>query len=225
VHEHNLPAELSSFVGREHELRELRCMLGTTRLLTLVGAGGVGKTRLALRVAAEMAGAYRDGVWQVELGRLGGPDLVPLSVAAAVGVRETAETPLMSSVVQTLRPRHLLLLLDNCEHLLDAGAKLVDDLLRSCPEVKVLATSREPIGITGEAIWRVPSLELPDPEFRATSTCSYTIRAFVSSLSGPEQCSRDSGSAPATRRRSCRSVDGSTVYRWRSSSRRRASTR
>jgi predicted ATPase/DNA-binding XRE family transcriptional regulator len=158
----NLPLPVTSFIGRESELETITERLTTTRLLTLTGVGGCGKTRLALELARGVSARYPDGVWLAELGPLANPDLVSLSIAAAVGVRETAETPATSAIVQALRPRHLLLLLDNCEHLLDPCAKLVDELLRSCPEIRVLATSREPLGVTGEAIWRVPSLELPD---------------------------------------------------------------
>jgi predicted ATPase len=159
---HNLPIQLTSWIGREAELEEVRQRLGTARLLTLTGTGGVGKTRLAQELARSVSSEYPDGVWQVELGPLANPELVPLSAAAALGIRPIAETPLMNSIVEALRRRNLLLILDNCEHLLDACAKLLDELLRSCPDLKVLATSREPIGVTGETIWRVPSLQLPD---------------------------------------------------------------
>jgi predicted ATPase len=179
---HNLPIQLTSWIGREAELEEVRQRLGTARLLTLTGTGGVGKTRLAQELARSVSSEYPDGVWQVELGPLANPDLVPLSAAAAVGIRPIAETPLMNSIVEALRRRNLLLILDNCEHLLDACAKLLDELLRSCPDLKVLATSREPIGVTGETIWRVPSLQLPDvrvpndPDVLTNNPC---VRLFL----------------------------------------------
>jgi predicted ATPase/class 3 adenylate cyclase len=161
---HNLPIQLTSWVGREAELEDVRRLLGTTRLLTLTGTGGVGKTRLALELARGVSAGYPDGIWLVELGPLTSPDLVPLSVASAAGIRAIAEMPHMSAIVEALRPRNLLLILDNCEHLLDACAKLLDELLRSCPDIKVLTTSREPIGVTGETIRRVPSLQLPNTQ-------------------------------------------------------------
>jgi predicted ATPase/class 3 adenylate cyclase len=160
---HNLPLQLTSFVGRERELGEVARRLGAVRLLTLTGAGGVGKTRLALQTAAGLVEAHPDGVWLVELAPLADPALVPQAVAAAVGVREEPGRPLVATLADALRPKHLLLLLDNCEHLLDAAAALAAALLRACPGVRVLATSREALGLAGEAPYRVPSLALPAP--------------------------------------------------------------
>jgi predicted ATPase/class 3 adenylate cyclase len=160
----NLPLQLTSFVGRERELAAVRERLTRHRLLTLTGPGGTGKTRLALQVAADLLPEYPDGVWLVELAALADPALVPQAVAQAVGVREEPGRPLLATLADALRPRRLLLLLDNCEHLLDACARLVDALLRACPRLAVLATSREALGIAGEAPHRVPSLALPDAE-------------------------------------------------------------
>ncbi len=159
---HNLPLQLTSFVGRERELAEVIRLLGTTRLLTLTGTGGTGKTRLALQVASNLLDHYPRGVWLADLASLTDPASVPAVVAAAMGVREEAGQPLLATLVAALRPRHLMLVLDNCEHLLDACAALVQALLRGCPQVKVLATSREGLGLAGEILWRVPSLALPD---------------------------------------------------------------
>ena len=158
----NLPPQFTSFIGRERALAEVTRLLDTTRLLTLTGPGGTGKTRLALQVAAGLLDHYPRGVWLVELAPLADPAGVPAAVAAAVGVREEAGQPLLATLVAALRERWLLLVLDNCEHLLDAGATLVEALLRGCPHMTLLATSREVLGISGETVWRVPSLVLPD---------------------------------------------------------------
>jgi predicted ATPase len=159
-----VPLQLTSFIGRERELAELTRLLGTTRLLALTGTGGVGKTRLALQLAAGSVERFPEGVWLAELAPLADPAGVATAVAAAVGVREEAGQPLPATLVAALRARRLLLVLDNCEHLLDGCAALVEALLRGCPQVVVLATSREALGIAGERVWRVPSLALPDGE-------------------------------------------------------------
>ena len=159
---HNLPLATTRLIGRETAIRDVAARLADTRLLTLTGVGGCGKTRLALEVARAMIGSYADGVWLVELGPLVDPALVPPRVATALGVREMADRPLIDALANALRDRRLLLVLDNCEHLLDACARLIDGLLKTCSDLKVLATSREPIGIDGEVAWRVPSLPLPD---------------------------------------------------------------
>jgi non-specific serine/threonine protein kinase len=161
---HNLPIQVTSFVGRERELAEVRQLLTTTHLLTLTGAGGCGKTRLALQVAAGLLDAYPDGVWLVDLAPLNDPALVPQAVALALGIREAPDQPLLTTLAEALRARHLLLLLDNCEHLLDACASLTTTLLQTCGEVRILATSREMLGVRGEAVWRVPSLAFPEFE-------------------------------------------------------------
>jgi predicted ATPase/transcriptional regulator with XRE-family HTH domain len=161
---HNLPLQLTSFIGRERELVEVTRLLGATRLLTLTGTGGTGKTRVALQVAGGLLDRYPQGVWLADLAALTDPAGVAAVMAAAVGVREEAGQPLLATLVAALRSRHLLLVLDNCEHLLDACATLVQALLRTCPQVTVLATSREGLGLAGEIVWRVPSLALPDGE-------------------------------------------------------------
>jgi predicted ATPase/DNA-binding CsgD family transcriptional regulator len=159
---HNLPSELSSFVGREKELPEVRRLCSNNRLLTLTGSGGCGKTRLALAAASELVERFEDGVWMVELASLAEPSLVPQAVAFTLGVRERPGSSLTEALSDYLRTRNLLLILDNCEHLIEACAELAETLLRSCPELRVLATSREALGITGEIAWPVPSLSLPD---------------------------------------------------------------
>jgi predicted ATPase/DNA-binding CsgD family transcriptional regulator len=159
---HNLPSELSSFVGREKELTEVRRLFLSNRLLTLTGPGGCGKTRLALAAASELVERFEDGVWMVELASLAEPSLVPQSVASTLGVRERPGSVLTEALSNYLRTRKLLMILDNCEHLIDACAELAEAWLHSCPGLCVLATSREALGITGEVAWPVPSLSLPD---------------------------------------------------------------
>src|SRR4051794_687474 len=158
-----LPLEASSFVGRERELAELRALLRGTRLLTLAGTGGVGKTRLALELARSAAPSYPDGAGIVELAALGDPRLVPEAVAAALDVRPLAGHDPLAAVTEFLASRSLLLIVDNCEHLLAASASLADTLLRSAPRLTILATSREPLRVPGESVFRVSSLDLPDP--------------------------------------------------------------
>jgi predicted ATPase/transcriptional regulator with XRE-family HTH domain len=164
----NLPAQLTSFVGREHELAEIESRLTDVagvpsgpRLLTLTGAGGCGKTRLALQVGFDLSPTYPDGIWLVELAPIGDPALVAPTVASVLGIETPANRPVVSHLVEALRSRRVLLLLDNCEHVLDASAHLADTILRGCPNVHILATSRETLGIVGEVSWRVPSLALP----------------------------------------------------------------
>ena len=159
----NLPHELTSFVGRRREVTEARRCLASSRLVTLTGIGGVGKTRLALRVAHESQRAFADGVWLVEFGGLSAPELVENAVAAALGIREIMPGQ-HDSVVDHIGDRSLMLVLDNCEHLVAAVAELAGRLLRSCRNLHILATSREPLGVTGETVLRVPPLGVPDPD-------------------------------------------------------------
>jgi len=149
-------------VGREREREEVKRELAITRLLTLTGAGGSGKTRLALEVARDLIEAYPDGAWLVELAPLSEEALVPKAVAEALGVPERPAEPLTDTLAEVLRDRQLLLVLDNCEHLLEATAQLVDKLLDSCPRLRILATSREGLGVQGEIRWVVPLLSVPD---------------------------------------------------------------
>jgi predicted ATPase len=160
--QHNLPAARSSFVGRELEAFEVSQALATTRLLTLTGAGGSGKTRFALEVARDLIEAYPDGVWLVELAPLSDKELVPKAVAEALGVAERPREPIADTLVEVLGERQLLLVVDNCEHLIEAVAGLADRLLDSCPGVRILATSREALGVEGETRWIVPPLSVPE---------------------------------------------------------------
>jgi predicted ATPase/DNA-binding CsgD family transcriptional regulator len=158
----NLPLQLSSFIGRGREVVEVETLLSDHRLITLTGPGGSGKTRLALAVASEVVEDFGDGTWLVELAPLSDPDLVPHAVAQALSVREAQGRPLIGVLLEHLESRRALIVLDNCEHLIDACATLADTLLRSCPKVRILATSREALGIAGERTWPVPPLSSPD---------------------------------------------------------------
>jgi predicted ATPase/class 3 adenylate cyclase/DNA-binding CsgD family transcriptional regulator len=160
----NLPRQLTSFVGREREIATVQRLLGSSPLVTLTGPGGSGKTRLALRVAADVAEQYRDGVWLVELAPLADALLVPKVVAEALAVPEQPGRGLRDSLADALRPKQLLLVLDNCEHLVQACAELVAALLRASPDLRVLATSRQSLHVDGETTWRVPSLTIPPVE-------------------------------------------------------------
>ena len=158
----NLPRQLTSFIGREKEIVEVKRLLSAAYLVTLTGSGGAGKTRLALQVAADVVEAFPEGVWLAELAPITDPVLVPKTVASATNVPEQPGRGMTETLVDALRPKTLLLVLDNCEHLLAACRDLAAALLRRCPQVRILVTSREELGVPGEALWRVPSLSLPD---------------------------------------------------------------
>jgi len=161
-----LPAELTSFVGRRQQLGEIRRMLSSSRLLTLTGAGGVGKTRLALRTAAEVRRAFPNGVWFVELAALQDPQLLPHTIANALGLRQVSATP-VADLADHLQDKQLLIVLDNCEHLTDACAVVVSKLLAAAPALRILATSRHVLDVEGEQVLAVPPLSTPDPAVRA----------------------------------------------------------
>ncbi len=157
----NLPAQLTSFIGRETEMAAARRLLAGSRLLTLTGMGGSGKTRLALQIAAEALENYPDGVWLVELAALSDPDLVAQEVAGVLGVREESEKKLRQTLIDTLRPQSVLLILDNCGHLVESAARLAEALLQAYPKLSILATSREALGIGGETVLPLASLSMP----------------------------------------------------------------
>jgi predicted ATPase/DNA-binding CsgD family transcriptional regulator len=177
VRQHNLPREISSFVGRERERDEVAALLRSSRLLTLVGPGGAGKTRLAMEAAAKAVGDFSEGVWLIELGPLGESGLVPQAVAQVLGVREQGGVTLTDRLCERLDRSRVLLALDNCEHLVDACAQLSERLLRTCDGVHILATSREPLGVSGEVLWRVPPLGLPADEEHTPEADA--VRLFV----------------------------------------------
>jgi len=162
VASHNLPVQLTSFVGRGAQMTALEKLLVDNRLVTLTGAGGAGKTRLAVEIAARIAAEFGDGVWYVDLAPVTGADVVPVAAARALGLPDQPGRSTMDTLLRFVRDRQMLVVLDNCEHLLDASAELVVALLGAAPGLTVLATSREPIGVAGEVSWRVPSLSLAD---------------------------------------------------------------
>src|SRR4051794_19496815 len=158
----SLPVELTSFVGRRQALVDLKRAMGSTRLLTLTGTGGVGKTKLALRAGRESARLYQDGVWFVELAAIRDPELVPQAVFTALGLQDHSSSGALSTLSAYLADKRPLLILDNCEHVHEAAALLAGTLLRACHEVRILATSRQALGVTGEVVIDVPTLSLPD---------------------------------------------------------------
>jgi len=157
----NLPQQLTSFIGREREQAEIATLLARSALLTLVGGGGIGKTRLSLQVAADLMDEFPDGVWLIELAGLADPRLVPQAVASVLGVKEEPGRPVIEALVKVFRDRRWLVILDNCEHVVQACTELVKVLLQSGPDVKLMATSREPLRVTGEAVYVVPALAFP----------------------------------------------------------------
>jgi len=161
----NLPHQLTNFIGREREMAELKKLLASRALITLIGSGGCGKTRLALQVAADLADTFVDGVWFIDLGPLVDPGVVPHTVASVLGVREElTHAQLTDRIADFLRPKAALLVIDNCEHVLAAAAQFVHTLLHHCPHIRILATSQQGLAVEGETNYRVPSLSLPRPE-------------------------------------------------------------
>ena len=157
----NLPIPLTSFVGRKTELAQVKALLLGSRLLTLTGAGGTGKTRLSIQVAMDLMGTLRDGLWWVELANVTNPALVPHAIGKALGISERPKQTMTETLAASLRGKQMLLMLDNCEHLVAACAELAEAILRECPNLKILATSREPLNIPGESVWNVPTLSVP----------------------------------------------------------------
>jgi non-specific serine/threonine protein kinase len=179
---HNLPHDLTTFIGRENEIAELVQLLGRARLLTLTGSGGCGKTRLAVQLAKQQVHAYPDGAWLAELAALTDPALLPQAVANVLGIKEKPGARLIDTLAEYLASRAVLLVLDNAEHLIDACAQLSESLLQRCAGLVILATSRERLRITGEQIYRVPSLSVPEEERDATpeSIVAYeSARLFI----------------------------------------------
>ncbi|MGW5149604.1 protein kinase domain-containing protein [Rhodococcus koreensis] len=207
----NLPVELSTFVGRRAELTEAKRLLASSPLVTLTGIGGVGKTRLALRAATNARRDFADGVCLVELGELRGGALLEGMVAAALRLRPQSTRPLHEVLVDFLAPRELLLVLDNCEHVVEAAAKLAETLLRACPRLRILATSREALGIVGEVALRVPPLTVPAPdreqsvrEMRGYDGVSLFVERAAAALPGFELTENNA----ATVARICARVEG-----------------
>ena len=207
----DLPHALGAFIGRAGETAEIVSLLATARLFTLTGTGGVGKTRLAAQVAAELRDAFRDGVRWVDLGALADPALVPHVVAARCGVADQGGPAVLEALVSALRPRRLLLVLDNCEHLLPACAQLVETLLGSCPDLHILATSREALALPGEVIWLVSPLRLPEPDtvpsVEVLLTCE-AVALFVARATAALPSFRLTVENAASIARICRRVEG-----------------
>ena len=194
----HLPLQFTNFVGRSGEIESVRRIIADNRLVTLTGAGGVGKTRLAVQVADQMDGEFADGVWYVDLAPVTDPDIVPVTVARALGLPDQAGRSTMDTLTRVVAGRQMLIVLDNCEHLIDASASLTVALLRACPAVTILATSREPIRVAGEVAWGVPSLALADeaialfidrarhvrPDFVANEANSATVAEICRRLDG-----------------------------------------
>ena len=206
---HNLPGQLTSFIGREGEIASARRLLSETRLLTLTGTGGAGKSRLALQVAADALEDYPDGVWLVELAPLTNPALLPQTLAAVLSAGEESDRPLRETLIALLRPKTLLLILDNCEHLVDACARLAEDLLRACPHLHLLATSREALEIGGETTLPVSSLPVPSPSLPLDSLARFeSVRLFVDRATSVLPAFRlSAGNAPAVAQ-VCARLDG-----------------
>ena len=161
---HNLPVQLTTFIGREKETRELSALVENSRLITITGAGGCGKTRISLQIAREFLDKFSDGVWFVNLAPLEDPELLPQELADTLSISEEQGKPIASTLKEQIKEMNCMLLLDNCEHLVDATANLAQQLLSTSPDIKVLTTSREALKINGEVLWRVPSLTLPEIE-------------------------------------------------------------
>lgn len=205
----NLPLQLTSFLGREREVEAVRKALAAGRLVTLTGAGGSGKSRLALQVAAEALGDYPGGAWLVELAPVRDPADVPQAVATALRVREESGRPLLETILDALRARKTLVLLDNCEHLLGAAASLVETILSACPGVRVLATSREALSAAGETAWLVPSLALPPADATAvTPGGSPAVALFLDRASAASAAFRARPEDLTAIAEICRRLDG-----------------
>ncbi len=206
---HNLPAPLTSFLGREQDLARLERLLGEARLATLTGTGGTGKTRLALETGARVTGRFPDGVWLAELAGIADPGLVAAQVMLALGVRQAGDVPMLEALIYRLRSAELLLILDNCEHLLDACAGLAGALLRAAPGLRVLATSREPLGIPGEAVYPVRPLGLPPETAQAAEAGqAAAVRLFLDRGSAARGGTAGGVAPVAAVERICRKLDG-----------------
>jgi predicted ATPase/class 3 adenylate cyclase len=207
---HNLPLNLTSFIGREREISEIKTKLGESRLFTLTGPGGTGKTRLSIQVGGEILAEQPDGVWIVELAPLADPALIPQTVAAVFGLRESPDRALIEQINDYLRAKRLLLILDNCEHLVDACARLAESLLQACPNIKIFASSREALGVRGETTYRVPSLYLPDPgqvTAEAVLRCE-SVQLFVDRASAVNPDFQVTDTNAAFVAQICRRLDG-----------------
>jgi predicted ATPase/class 3 adenylate cyclase len=210
LNQNNLPAQVSSFVGREEELRELVELVDNTRLVTLTGPGGAGKTRLGLQVAAEMLDSGADEAWFVELAPLSDEELVVGTVASALRLRDEPHRPVLDTLIDSLGDRSILIVLDNCEHVIGAAAKMASAVLRGCPNIRMLATSREPLAIDGEAVYRIPSLSVPEEGVVSAveAMATESVRLFADRAGQHRQGFAVSDANAAVVARICRRLDG-----------------
>ncbi|MEW5881831.1 MAG: adenylate/guanylate cyclase domain-containing protein [Pseudomonadota bacterium] len=208
----NLAQQLNSFVGRGQELADVRRMLAASRLVTLLGMGGIGKSRLSVQLGAEVLDEYPDGVWLIELAPLGDAQLVPQAVASVLGVKEEAGGTVLDALLKFARERTLLIILDNCEHLVAACADLAKRLLQSAPKVKILATSRDALQIAGETVFQLAPLAAPDPRAQATSDAalvhSDAVRLFVDRARAAQPAFRLTADNSRTVATICHQLDG-----------------
>ncbi len=206
----NLPVQLTTFIGREREIEEAKQRLSSARLLTLIGPGGTGKTRLALQLAADVLPNFSDGVWMAELAPLADPALVVQTVGSVFGLREQLGMPLSELLMDYLRAKNILLLIDNCEHLVESCALLIEQLLHACPNLKIIASSREALGIAGETVYRVPPLSLPDPTqvTHEALAQSESVQLFIvrAAAANPQFTFSDQNAASVAQ--ICRRLDG-----------------
>jgi predicted ATPase/class 3 adenylate cyclase len=206
----NLPAQLTSFVGREDAVAEIKALLEQDRLVTLVGTGGAGKTRCAIHVGAEMVDGSRDGVWLAELAPISDPSLVASVIARALNVQESPNRPILEALLTYLKRRRLLLILDNCEHVIEEARRVVAAIVHGCPEVRILATSREGLNIAGEEVYRVPSLAVPSEGARSLeelSRCEAVQLFSDRALSGDKRFTLNDENIPHVAEICCR-LDG-----------------
>ena len=207
----NLPLQITSFVGRELEILTVSEALGKQRLVTLVGAGGVGKTRLAMQVGADLLDRYEDGVWLVELAPLSDGALIPSGVASIFQVREAENRSVTEALVHALKPRHALIIFDNCEHVVEPAARLIDAILRNCPHIRIIATTRQGLGISGEAVHRVASLAVPETsrDLSAEEAMRYgAVALFVERAIAATDSFRLTDQNARTVARLCQRLDG-----------------
>jgi predicted ATPase len=212
VHDSNLPLQLTSFVGRKHDLAEIKKLLDEHRMVTLVGSGGSGKTRAAIEIGGDLLADFADGVWLVELATISDSALVAATIARSLSVRETPDNPLLDTLLDYLRDRCLLLIVDNCEHVIDEARRAIGAILRSCAGVRVLATSRESLNIAGEYYFRMPSLTVPPPNGKAISAKSAlpfgAVKLFADrALAADARFRLTNDNAPAVTE-ICRRLDG-----------------
>lgn len=207
----NLPLQITSFVGRDLEILTISQSLAKQRLVTLVGAGGVGKTRLALQVGADLLDRYEDGVWLLELAPISDGALIPSALASIFQVREGEDRSISEALVNALKLRRTLIIFDNCEHVVEAAARLIDTLLRNCPNIRIIATSRQGLGIAGESVHRVASLAVPDPQTRLTAEEAMNhgaIALFVERAAAATDSFRLTDQNAAIVARLCQRLDG-----------------